>query len=73
MSFSKPCTEVSVLSLEFPQVAATLAAARDEDPPDDTDTDDKSCTSYNDSCELVLISRLDRLLLFFPLSRLAVG
>lgn len=76
MSFSKPCTDVSVLSLEFPQQIATLAvavaAAKDEDPPDDTDTDDKSCTSYSDSCELVLISRLDRLL-FLPLSRLTAG
>lgn len=71
VSFSKPCTEVSVLSFEFPAAFfITAAVTSDEDPPDDTDTDDKSCTSYSDSCELVLISRLERLLLF-PFARLA--
>lgn len=75
-SFSSPCTDVSVLSFELPAAilipvaADPAAAASDEDPPDDTDTDDKSCTSYSDSCELVLMSRLDRLA-FFPFRGLA--
>lgn len=66
VSFSSPCTDVSVLSFEFPAAVLIPVAAA----PDDTDTDDKSCTSYSDSCELVLMSRLERLA-FFPLSRLA--
>lgn len=60
---------MSVLSLEFPQVAVLTQApppTSDEEPPDETDTRDKSCTSYNDSCELVLMSKLDKLLSLPP-------
>lgn len=67
-----------MFSLEFPLLAGSVSRAAtpptSEDDPtldDDTDTDDRSCTSYSDSCELVLISRLDKLL-FFTFSRLAL-
>lgn len=58
-----------MLSLEFPQVAVLTQApppTSDEEPPDETDTRDKSCTSYSDSCELVLMSKLDKLLSLPP-------
>lgn len=81
-SLSRLWIDVRVFSLELPLLAGSakrIAAAAtpptseddppEDDPIDDTDTD-RSCTSYSDSCELVLISRLDKLL-FFTFNRLA--
>lgn len=80
-SLSKLWIDVRVFSLELPLLAgssvsraATPPTSEDEpvrsDDDDTDDTDDKSCTSYrSDSCELVLISRLDKLL-FFTFNRL---
>lgn len=72
LSFSRLCTDVSVLSLEFAGAGARVdlvtpapppPPTSDNEPPDDV-ADDRSCTSYRDSCELILVSRLDRLLFF---------
>lgn len=71
LSRSRLCTDVRVLSLELALIGgASLAPpTSDEEPPEDV-AEDKSCTSYSDSCELMLVSRLERLL-FFTFSRLA--
>lgn len=61
-----------MLSFEFPLGGkGSLAPPTSEDDPPDDDIDDKSCTSNSDSCELVLISKLDKLL-FFTFNRFAL-
>lgn len=73
-SLELPLQAAAVVNRAVP--AAIPPTSEDDPPPPDNDdiddTEDRSCTSYRrDSCELVLISKLDKLL-FFTFNRLTL-